>query len=188
MEQDLKEKRARFIQNAMEINQEFECLPPASKLKMSQLYNEHYTGSCCWNFSDEIFDQLVNSFNVNVRVIHVIPRNSHRWIVEELVEGKHARKIIYSRYIKFVNSLLSTERQCVRFLFKYVSAVVTWGHRWGPTWGGSNLIRMYQSYRSYETSGFEELQGLQYPWRRWTQDGNSPFIDCDPRRPLHSSL
>ena len=49
-----------------------------------------------------------------------IPRNSHRWIVEELVEGKHARKIIYSRYIKFVNSLVSTERQCVRFLYKYV--------------------------------------------------------------------
>ena len=31
------------------------------------------------------------------------------------------RKQIFSRYVKFVNSLYNTERQCVRFLFKYVS-------------------------------------------------------------------
>ena len=63
----------------------------------------------------------MNSFNVNVRILFDIPRNSHRWIVEELAEERHARKQIYSRYIKFVNSLYNTERQCLRFLFKYVS-------------------------------------------------------------------
>ena len=84
----------------------------------------HFSGSNNWFFSDVLFQQLVNSFNVNARILFDIPRNSHCWIVEELCGGKHAQQQIYSRYIKFVNTLATTHRDNVRSLFNIVSGDV----------------------------------------------------------------
>ena len=89
METDMREKRARFIQSSMELNQFFESLEPESQLRMLRLYNMHFSGSNNWFFSDVLFQQLVNSFNVNARILFDIPRNSHCWIVEALCGGKH---------------------------------------------------------------------------------------------------
>ena len=49
------------------------------------------------------------------------PRDCHCWIVEDISGGRHAKQQIYSRYIKFVNTLANTSRECVRSLFRYVS-------------------------------------------------------------------
>ena len=113
----------------------------------------------------------MNSYNVNVRIQFEIPRNSHKWIVEQLVEGKHARKVIYSRYIKFVNSLFNTDRRCVRFLFRYVKDDVR-------SQVGGNMRRIFldsdvlvipgttrpldmRDYRVYEApDGYEDKIGL----------------------------
>ena len=119
METDMREKRARFIQSAVELNQEFESLEPESQLRMLRLYNMHFSGSNCFDFQNKVFQQLVNSYNVNIRIIFDIPRNSHCWLTEQ-ISGRHAKQQIYSRYIKFVNTLQSTERQCVKSLFEYV--------------------------------------------------------------------
>ena len=124
MEQDLKEKRAAFIQCSMNLNQEFELLPSKNKLKLSQLYNGHYTGSHNWCFSGRMFQMMMNSFNVNVRIIFDIPDNSHCWIVEQLTGCNHARKQIYQRFIKFVNCLFTTKRSIVRSLFMSVCSDV----------------------------------------------------------------
>ena len=121
MESEIKDKRARFIQRSMEINEEFECLTPECKQKLHRLYNNHWSGSCCWNFDDKLFQQLVNSYNVNMRIVYSLPCDCHCWIVEGISGGNHAKKQIYSRYVKFVNTLANTSRDCVRFLFKYVS-------------------------------------------------------------------
>ena len=86
--------------------------------------NEDVTPLQHWFFSDVLFQQLVNSFNVNARIVFDIPRNSHCWIVEELCGGKHAQQQIYSRYIKFVNTLATTHRDNVRSLFNIVSVDV----------------------------------------------------------------
>ena len=50
METDMREKRARFIQSAVELNQEFESLEPESQLRMLRLYNMHFSGSNCFDF------------------------------------------------------------------------------------------------------------------------------------------
>ena len=113
-----------FIQRSLELNQEFECLSPDIKLKMMRLYNFHFSGSNCWFFTDKLFQQLINSYNVNVRIIFQVPRNTHCWITEELCGGRHAKQQIYRRYVKFVNSLANTERQNIKSLFNFVSSDV----------------------------------------------------------------
>ena len=97
MESDLKEKRARFIQRSMELNEEFECLTPECKQKLHRLYNNDFSGSSCWNYDDRIFQQLLNSYNVNMRIVFNIPRETHCWIVERISGGHHAKQQIYSR-------------------------------------------------------------------------------------------
>ena len=59
-----------------------------------------------------------------MRIVHGLPRDTHCWIVEEISGGHHAKQQIYSRYVKFVGTLATTSRACVRFLFNYVSGDV----------------------------------------------------------------
>ena len=121
MEHEVKEKRARLIQRCMELNEEFDCLGPEIKMKLFRLYNMHLSGSNCWSFNDVGFQQLCNSYNVNVRIVYNLPRETHCWLTEEISGGKHAKQQIYKRYVKFVNTLANSSRDCVWFLFKYVS-------------------------------------------------------------------
>ena len=120
METDMREKRSRFIQSCCDLNQEFECLAPEIQVKMLRLYNMHFSGSNTFDFQDKMFQQLSNSYNVNIRIIFNIPRNSHCWITEQIANIRHAKQQMFSRYIKFVNTLCATERRCVKSLFEYV--------------------------------------------------------------------
>ena len=124
MSQDLREKRATFIDRCMELNQEFFMYPPEVKVKMCNIYNSHFTGSPLWDFDSPYFSQLCNSWNVNMRIMYEIPRNTHCWMVEELSDCKHARTMIFSRYVKFIGSLANNKRPSIRALFKTISKSV----------------------------------------------------------------
>ena len=132
MNQDLREKRAMFIDRCMELNQEFFTYPPEIKVKMCNIYNTHFTGSPLWHFDSSPFSQLCNSWNVNMRIMFEIPRQTHCWLVEEISGCKHARTLIYGRYIKFVNSLAMNKRPSIRALFKHLAKSVN-------SFTGSNL-------------------------------------------------
>ena len=121
MEQDIREKRAMYIDRCMELNQEFMTSPIDIKLKMHRLYNSHFTGSSLWDFSSDHFNMLCNSWNVNVRIMLDLPRDTHCYIVEELDNGPHVRQMPFSRYIKFLNSIYNGKREGLKFLLNLVS-------------------------------------------------------------------
>ena len=118
MVKDNREKRGIFIQTCMNLNQEFETLPSESQLKLFKLYNTHFTGSNCWDYQSNIFQQLLNSYNVNLKCIFNLPCGTHSWLTEELSEGNHAQVIIYKRFVKFVQTLVNNKRQSLKTLFK----------------------------------------------------------------------
>ena len=113
-EQDTKEKRGIFVSDCMALNQQYLFATPEAKLKMFKIYLVHFSGSNTWDFSSDIFQQLCNSFNVNVRVMFDIPRAAQCWLVERLANGKHAKQMIFSRFLKFVNGLLNNRRSMGR--------------------------------------------------------------------------
>ena len=119
METDTKVKRADFIDCCMNLNNEFEFLDPHSQVRLLQLYNSHFTGSSLWKFSSESVKQLWNSWNVNIRAIFNLPMATHCWIVEQL-SGTHAKKLMYSRYITFIENLSSCEKPQVKALLELV--------------------------------------------------------------------
>ena len=48
---DVMEKRAKFISNIYNLNQEFSFAPPETRLRLCHLYNTSFYGSNCWTFS-----------------------------------------------------------------------------------------------------------------------------------------
>ena len=131
MNQDLKEKRAKFIDRSIELNQKFALYPPDVKLAMAKLYNSHFTGSSLWDFGSDWFSKLAKSYNVNLRIIYDLPWDTHCWVVEELSGGKHLKQMVYSRYVTLVENLAFNKRPMIRSLFDKVSHSndsVTWSN------------------------------------------------------------
>ena len=125
MEQDLRVKRGQFINNCMSLNNEFEHLSYDNQIRLLNIYNSHFTGSNLWNFESNMFNQLTNSWNVNLKVVMDIPVQTHTWIVEELSGTPSARKMIYKRFLKFAKSILNIEnRPAIASLAKKVSCDV----------------------------------------------------------------
>ena len=63
--------------------------------------------------------QIWNSWNVNLRAIFNLLMATHCWIVEQL-SGLHAKKLMYSKYVTFIENLSSCEKPQVRALLEIV--------------------------------------------------------------------
>ena len=70
--------------------------------------------------SSNTVHQLFNSWNVNIKCIFHLPFATHRYLVDELTNGKHAKKMIYSRYAKFLKSVSNNRRPMLRGLLNEV--------------------------------------------------------------------
>ena len=145
----------------MNLNQQFESLPCESQLKLLNLFNSHFTGSNCWRYDSEKFQQFMNSYNVNIRVIFDLPYSTASWLVEELGGVRHPRQQIYKRFSKFVNSLAGNRKPSIRALFNTVAGDVRSligansrkiltdsGILVSP---GATRIEMFNNYRVYAT-------------------------------------
>ena len=119
LDQDISEKRGMFIDVCMNLNQEFKFAKSETQIKMLNLYNCHFTGSSAWDFNSNEVEKFYSSFNRNLKVIYDLPWPTHRWLCEAL-SGIHMKKMIYSRYIKFLNNIVGkgTKENC-RSLLNY---------------------------------------------------------------------
>ena len=76
---DVRVKKGIFIQNAMELDQEFHCLPADQKMRLNLLYNSHFCSSSMWRFESEEARHLFSSWNKNIKMIYDIPWATHKW-------------------------------------------------------------------------------------------------------------
>ena len=118
---DIMEKRAAFISTVYSLNQEFAFATPETRLRLCRLYNTAFYGSNCWDFSSAEVDRFAKTWNVNIRIMFNLPRETHCWIVEELSGGKHFLQMIYSRFIKYLSALKNNCRPAIRDLY-HISA------------------------------------------------------------------
>ena len=58
------------------------------------------------------------TWNINLRILLDLPRNTHCWIVEDLTDGRHLRQMIMSRFLKYIKSLAKNKMDSVRCLYK----------------------------------------------------------------------
>ena len=116
MKKDISVKRGRFIGSVNSLLQEFYFAEPTVLVHLLKVYCCSFYGCTLWNIYSAEVDRIYKSWNVSIRTIFNVPFKTHRYFIEPLSSCCHPKSIISSRYIKFVDSLLSCSKANVSFL------------------------------------------------------------------------
>ena len=81
--------------------------------------SKFFSGSSLWDLSSRNVEMLENSWSVSVRHMWDLPLNSHRYFVEPL-GGPHAKRMLISRYVSFVQSAKKSIKLCVQLLLQTI--------------------------------------------------------------------
>ena len=113
-------KRADFIKKNNEIIQEFHFSHPETKIKINSIYNSHFTGSSLWNLFCREAVMVENSWNVAMRLMLDLPRETHRYFIEPLSNTFHIRKILIQRFLKFIRQIRNSNKKSTKFLLNAI--------------------------------------------------------------------
>ena len=116
LKKDILIKRANFINKNNEILQEFHFSHPDTKIKINNIYNSHFSGSCLWNLFSRESVMVENSWNVSMRLMLDLPRETHRYLIEPLSNTQHIRKTLISRFLKFLQQIRYSCKATSKFL------------------------------------------------------------------------
>ena len=118
MKDDICIKRARFIGKVNSLNQEFYFSSPEVRSRLYNLYCCSFYGSNLWNLYSRQCDKLYKSFNVSIRICYNIPRNSHKYHIEPLIDYPHPKIMMCSRFVKFHQTIRNCNKVSIRKLAK----------------------------------------------------------------------
>ena len=113
---DVRSKRAVFIGNVHRILQEFYFANPLVKMNLISKYATSFYGSSLWSLFDGMCDKLFTAWNNAVRDTFDIPRGSHRFFIEPISDHLHPLVMLSSRFVKFHETLKTSQKPSMRFL------------------------------------------------------------------------
>ena len=120
MEQDVKVKRALFIDECHNLLEEFGQTHPEVQAKLLTLYNSSCYGSITWDLFGEWTRKLYTSWNVDLKQIWQLPHETHRYFFEHLTECRHLKILLIKRFLKFVGSTMHGDKSCCRLLLRTI--------------------------------------------------------------------
>ena len=127
-------KNAKYIDKCNAICQEFRFASSATKAKISNIYNNHFTGSQLWKIGSKEYDKVISSYNRSMKIMYDLPWETHRYFIEPLTGLTHVSNTLLNRYISFIRKLKTSKKQSVKELFETACCDVrtTTGHnvRW----------------------------------------------------------
>ena len=118
--QDVKNKRAAFIGKNNDIIQEFHFAHPRTRAEINRIQNSHFYVSVLWNLSSNEVTQLEKSWNVSVRRMFDLPRETHCYLIEAVSDQHHAKTILAKRFINFIAAIRFSKKQAPKDLLKVV--------------------------------------------------------------------
>ena len=86
-------------------------------VEVNQIYNYHFTGSPLWNLFSREAEMLENSYNLSVRCMFDIPRESHRYLVEGLTEKPHLKSTLIKRFLSFTEQIMKSPKKAIKDLY-----------------------------------------------------------------------
>ena len=103
MDQDIRIKKARLIDESTEIRETFSFADPAQVLKAIKVYAGHFYGAMLWDFKSELFGQYCRVWNTSVKLVHNVPRSCHTYLVENVLASEFfpTKTELMSRYVNF---------------------------------------------------------------------------------------
>ena len=96
LSQDIKCKRAKYIEKNNEIMQEFPSAHPEFLCNLNRVYNSSFPGSLLYDLSSNACEQLVSNWPVSVKQMWNLPFNAHRHLIEPIT-GIMQKQCFFSR-------------------------------------------------------------------------------------------
>ena len=121
MEQDVKVKRAIFVEESHHLQEEFFRAHPEVQSKLLALYNSSCYGSNIWNLYGPWVKKLYTSWNVSLRYIWDLPHETHRYFYEHLSECRHLKALLIKRFLSFVHSIVEGRHEVCKMLLYTIS-------------------------------------------------------------------
>ena len=120
MKGDLKRKRADFISKNNDILQEFSFSHPRTKILINSIYNSHLYGSSLWNLFSREAVMMENTWNVSVRLMMDLPKETHRRLIEPLSETQHIKIIMLKRFLSFIQQIRNSSKIASKSLLESI--------------------------------------------------------------------
>ena len=158
---DLLLKRGDFIGRVHSILQEFHFANPLVKMKMFNIYTTSFYGSCLWNIFNGSCDKLFTAWNIAVRMAFDIPRNTHKFLIEEISECPHPQVMLAKRFLKFHETLQKSKKFGIRFLSELSSfnLVTNYGQNlWNIRRKCDNVVNSGNLYKKMKYAPVPDLE------------------------------
>ena len=156
---DVKKKRAAYIDKNNDLIQEFNFAHPATLNEVNQIQNSHFYGSVLWNLSSEYVRKLEKSWNISVRRMFDLPRETHSYLIEPISETKHVRILMARRFVNFVDTIRKSSKVALRSLLKVIehdTRSVT-GHNLRMIWLKSDAAHIHSLKPSDVSYDYKEF-------------------------------
>ena len=118
--QDIKNKRAAFIDKNNDIIQEFNFAHPKTRAEINRIENSHFYGSVLWNLASKEAISLEKSWNVSIRMMFNLPRESHCYLIEAISNQDHVRTLLARRFLSFIHTIRTSKKKVLRHLLRVV--------------------------------------------------------------------
>ena len=120
MKYDMNIKRANYIDKNCELQQEFSFAHPKTKILVNQIFNCHFTGAPLWDLFSKDFQKIENSYNVSIRKMLNIPRETHRFFIEPLSENKHIKSVLIKGFLSFTEQIRKSSKKLPKKLYDLI--------------------------------------------------------------------
>ena len=120
LNQDMKEKRAQYIQRNNELMQEFSFAHCSTKAKINAIFNTHFTGSVLWNLFGKEADSIYNTWNTSIRKMFRLDRRSHRYLIEPVSKIQHIKLSLIKRFTNFAEKLSCSAKRTTRNVYNTI--------------------------------------------------------------------
>ena len=97
LNQDVKEKRAQYIQRDNELMQEFPFAHSSTKCNINAIFNSHFTGSVLWDLFGREAEMIYNTWNISIRRMFCLDQRSHRYFIEPVRQNKAYKNSFYEK-------------------------------------------------------------------------------------------
>ena len=124
-------------------------------MRIFQIYTLSFYGSSIYNLFSKEVNRIYTTYNKLVRTTFSVPRETHRYFIEELTKTPHIKVLLCSRLIKFQQMLLKSERRAINFLAKMNSCDTRTTH-------GNNLKKIEMNCDETNLTSTKVQQKMKY--------------------------
>ena len=115
---DIGIKRGKFIGKVNSLLQEFHFVSKEVLMKLINTYTTSFYGSPTWDMYSTSCEKLFKSWNVTMRNVLAVDRQTHRYLVELLSNQQHPKVMLATRLVRFYRAQLDSPKFRVRFLVR----------------------------------------------------------------------